>query len=644
MDDDDIDDDALIHAVEQAESEQQARHAHAHAAHAAHAVQANQLHSDWGSGAGGGGGGSTAAPIEQQPGRTDQQYVENDAEDNDALYMFEPAVSQSTVPGQASDSDPAARIARLEEQHELFSLTQQARGEPQQTDAFDRREWTRQQTIDASLYGAGEDGAAGAGTDIPAAATAVDADAGEDAHDSDDEDEGAPVVAADAAEDNDDDDIPFERVGEHGGHAEEETSMHEPHDPAAAATANVYDGWTAVQPVLPIIEQAAAHMSVDTPPPGQVTPASGTRPPHPPQRQTSPVPFYLTSSPARPPLGVPSSGPAAAVTTTTVTESSFASSAPWVCGDSSRPATSLERYIPPLLARAYASEMGIERLYDWQAACLASGAGTDADVLHRQGNLVYSAPTSGGKTLVAELLLFRYQLTYNLFRSRSWLGSLAASSSASSLSSAPPPLPVAFRSLFIVPFNALVQEKARDLQRIVRSMYANVQAEERVSSSASSPNAGRGAVMLPDEDAPQLHVCAIEHVTTDFGRGSDVLVGVVTIEKAAMLLNMLIAERRMEELGLVVIDVSWLGVQGSSVAAASSAPVEHCLTASNVCSLSAGALSPFCSGMPHARRRQPWLLARTCVDKIALHPTPSRRHQQQWSFIRNDNDARAHGH
>ncbi|XP_043217942.1 DNA polymerase theta-like [Amphibalanus amphitrite] len=44
---------------------------------------------------------------------------------------------------------------------------------------------------------------------------------------------------------------------------------------------------------------------------------------------------------------------------------------------------------------------GLSHLYSWQAECLRTG-----DVLHG-GNLVYSAPTSSGKTLVAEILLLR---------------------------------------------------------------------------------------------------------------------------------------------------------------------------------------------------------------------------------------------
>jgi len=46
--------------------------------------------------------------------------------------------------------------------------------------------------------------------------------------------------------------------------------------------------------------------------------------------------------------------------------------------------------------------MGLQEMYDWQVECLATPG-----VLDDRKNIVYSAPTSGGKTLIAEILMFR---------------------------------------------------------------------------------------------------------------------------------------------------------------------------------------------------------------------------------------------
>eukprot|EP00929_Paragymnodinium_shiwhaense_P102803 TRINITY_DN66034_c0_g1_i2.p1 TRINITY_DN66034_c0_g1~~TRINITY_DN66034_c0_g1_i2.p1 ORF type:complete len:2071 (-),score=351.10 TRINITY_DN66034_c0_g1_i2:81-6293(-) len=59
-----------------------------------------------------------------------------------------------------------------------------------------------------------------------------------------------------------------------------------------------------------------------------------------------------------------------------------------------------EQGLPTPIAQGYA-ERGISSLYDWQADCLATPGVADGK------NLVYCAPTSGGKTLVSEVLMLR---------------------------------------------------------------------------------------------------------------------------------------------------------------------------------------------------------------------------------------------
>lgn len=58
--------------------------------------------------------------------------------------------------------------------------------------------------------------------------------------------------------------------------------------------------------------------------------------------------------------------------------------------------------VPPAIADNYAAA-GVKRLFPWQLRCLLTNNGAPL----RGKNLVYSAPTSGGKTLVAEVLLLR---------------------------------------------------------------------------------------------------------------------------------------------------------------------------------------------------------------------------------------------
>src|SRR5688572_6445651 len=95
---------------------------------------------------------------------------------------------------------------------------------------------------------------------------------------------------------------------------------------------------------------------------------------------------------------------------------------------------STAHYLPSFMAAAYESEMQIEEMYEWQAECLRVDQGRP--LCH--GNLVYSAPTSGGKTLVAEILLFRYILKFDLYRSRCHQYRTSD-------------MPTAFRALFVVP-------------------------------------------------------------------------------------------------------------------------------------------------------------------------------------------------
>ncbi|XP_042340201.1 DNA polymerase theta [Plectropomus leopardus] len=129
---------------------------------------------------------------------------------------------------------------------------------------------------------------------------------------------------------------------------------------------------------------------------------------------------------------------------------------------------------------------GVTHMFEWQAQCLAVG-----HVL-QGGNLVYSAPTSAGKTLVSELLMLKRVLETKR------------------------------KALFILPFVSVAKEKMHYLQSVFE------EAGVRVEGYMGSTSAAGGFTSLD--------------------------VAVCTIEKANSLINRLIEEDNMGLLGMVVVD------------------------------------------------------------------------------------------
>ncbi|KAI1322221.1 P-loop containing nucleoside triphosphate hydrolase protein [Xylariaceae sp. FL0255] len=173
---------------------------------------------------------------------------------------------------------------------------------------------------------------------------------------------------------------------------------------------------------------------------------------------------------------------------------------------------SFPRYgLPESLVNNLAS-LGIKEIYPWQKQCLL-GPG----LLNGARNLVYTAPTGGGKSLVADILMLK-----RVLENRD------------------------AKALLILPYVALVQEKVRWLRSIVQNI-------KRSSENKDDPETKpRLWQKRPDEDCIR--------VVGFFGGGkirttwADFDIGVCTFEKANMLINTAIDGGSMANLRAVVLD------------------------------------------------------------------------------------------
>lgn len=131
----------------------------------------------------------------------------------------------------------------------------------------------------------------------------------------------------------------------------------------------------------------------------------------------------------------------------------------------------------------------IQNLYDWQEECLRLKA------IHNKTNLIYALPTSGGKTLVAEIAMLREIL----LRKRN--------------------------VIFVLPYVSIVQEKIQDLQPF--AMEFNFIVEDYCAGKGSIPPIKR-------RSKNAIYVC--------------------TIEKSQILFDSLHEKKRLSEVGLIVVD------------------------------------------------------------------------------------------
>ncbi|KAF7952833.1 hypothetical protein EAE96_006059 [Botrytis aclada] len=165
--------------------------------------------------------------------------------------------------------------------------------------------------------------------------------------------------------------------------------------------------------------------------------------------------------------------------------------------------------LPNQLVENFAA-LGIKSIYPWQSECLLrSGA------LAGQRNLVYTAPTGGGKSLVADVLMLK-KIIQNPEK----------------------------KALLVLPYVALVQEKLRWLRRIVQGICKETSVRE-----LKWPSMWRNR-----GDENSIRVTGFYGGSKSNATWADFDIAVCTIEKANSLVNAAIDDCSIGSLGVVVMD------------------------------------------------------------------------------------------
>jgi DNA polymerase theta len=108
--------------------------------------------------------------------------------------------------------------------------------------------------------------------------------------------------------------------------------------------------------------------------------------------------------------------------------------------------------LPPTLVSNFKA-VGIDSIYPWQASCLL-GRGH----LSGERNLLYSAPTGGGKSLVSDVLMLKRVIEQP-----------------------------ARKAILVLPYVAVVQEKLKWLRRIVQDVEKNIVVDNSDNDAAAKP-------------------------------------------------------------------------------------------------------------------------------------------------------------
>jgi DEAD/DEAH box helicase len=168
--------------------------------------------------------------------------------------------------------------------------------------------------------------------------------------------------------------------------------------------------------------------------------------------------------------------------------------------------------LPPQLISNIES-LGIKYIYQWQSSCLLG-----RDLLAGEKNLVYTAPTGGGKSLVADILMLKNVIDNP-----------------------------GKKAILVLPYVALVQEKTAWLRRVVEGV-------RRQSDLTSSRQVVDEQKYYSNYHHKPINVVGFFGGSKTRETWSDTDIAVCTIEKANSLINGAIEECSVDKLGVVVLD------------------------------------------------------------------------------------------
>ncbi|KAI9892311.1 MAG: hypothetical protein M1814_001510 [Vezdaea aestivalis] len=157
-------------------------------------------------------------------------------------------------------------------------------------------------------------------------------------------------------------------------------------------------------------------------------------------------------------------------------------------------------------------QLGIKSIYPWQSACLQK-----LNVLSGERNLVYEAPTGGGKSLVADVLMIKRVLEHPTRK-----------------------------AILVLPYIATVQEKLMWLRRLLTGVSRN-----NVPDDSASTSKRKYSTLLKN---PNIQVTGFFGGAMARASWEDTDIAVCTIEKANALINTMILDETLNNLGALVMD------------------------------------------------------------------------------------------